>query len=391
MFKKKKNQTEGVYHKKTREEKYDLVINHGLEEGYEHLSLEKKEFLNETSRLFNKPKKIFLGMGDFLEVGDYSKLLDSIFYDEGSVHFEKILDKNNRKIAEMGNIPFSFFKLAVYYPEFLLKEVPTYCTSVIGKKSRLFPGAEMFIRYVKEYDPMILSAMPYEIAIELVKRLDLDDEHLISTEYKLKQNEMKKDVYAGDVVRFISGDRKSLEIEKHLGGLELTDRDIVYIGRGEAGAKTFSHVNSIAFNPSRSIVTESSITLYGSSLESLLVLFNFEGEIDRVLSSADFEPFLPSLVVFSEKKEKSEELINLEMEHLLWQSNIIGQRIERAGESYTSVEREIEVTFGGSFIDMKQVRNMISRRMSQYRENPQELVKEIYHLALQRYKNFCTV
>ena len=69
-----------------------------------------------------KPKKIFLGMGDFLEVGDYSKLLDSVFYDEGSVHFEKILDKNNRKIAEMGNIPFSFFKLAVYYPEFLLKE-----------------------------------------------------------------------------------------------------------------------------------------------------------------------------------------------------------------------------------------------------------------------------
>ncbi len=379
------------YTKKSKEEKYDLIINRGIEKGFEHHSLGKKEFLNETSRLLNEPKKIFLGMGDFLEVGDYSKLLDSIFYDEGSARFEKVLDKNNRKISEMGNIPFSFFKLGIYYPEFLLKEVPTYCTSVIGKKSRLFPGAEIFVRYIKEYDPMILSAMPYEIAIELVKRLDLGNEHLISTEYKLAKNEMKKEVYAGDILRFISGDRKSLEIEKHLGGLDLRDEDIVYIGRGEAGAKTFSHVNSIAFNPSASIVSESTITLYGSSLESLLVLFNFKGEIDRVLSSTDWEQYLPSLVVFSEKKEKSEELIKIEKEHQIWQNNIIGQRIEHSGESYASVEREIEVTFGGSFVDMKEVRKMISERMYQYRDKPQELVKEIYHIALQRYKNFCTV
>jgi len=371
--------------------KYDLIINHGIEEGFEHKQLEKRDFIRETARLLGKPKKIFLGMGDFLEVGDYSKLLDSVFYDETGVHFEKILDKNNRKIAEMGNIPFSFFKIAVYYPEFLLKEVPTFCASVIGKKSRLFPGSEVFIRYLKEYDPLILSAIPFEIAIELVTRLGLNKENLISTEYKIAANELKQEVYDGEVTRFISGDRKSLEIEKHLGGLNLQDNEIVYIGRGEAGAKTFSSVNSIAFNPSRNIVSESTISLYGSSLESLLVLFNFEGELNTLLASHQWEEYLPSLVVFSEKKEKSEELINIETEHQMWQNNVIGLRIEHAGESYASVEREIDVTFGGSFVDMKQVRSMIAKRMSNYQDNPQELVKEVYHIALQRYKNFCTV
>ena len=75
----------------------------------------------------------------------------------------------------------------------------------------------------------------------------------------------------------------------------------------------------------------------------------------------------------------------------MWQNNVIGLRIEHAGESYASVEREIDVTFGGSFVNMKEVRSMIAKRMSRYQDNPQELVKEIYHIALQRYKNFCTV
>jgi hypothetical protein len=55
------------------------------------------------------------------------------------------------------------------------------------------------------------------------------------------------------------------------------------------------------------------------------------------------------------------------------------------------VEREIEITFGGSFVNMQEVRDMIGKRMQAYREKPQELVKEIYRIAKQRYKNFCTV
>ncbi len=34
---------------------------------------------------------------------------------------------------------------------------------------------------------------------------------------------------------------------------------------------------------------------------------------------------------------------------------------------------------------------MIEERMRAYREKPQELVREIYRIAKQRYNNFCTV
>ena len=129
--------------------KYSLVINKGLAEGFELYEMEKKEFLRETSKLFKRPKKIFLGLGDFLEVGDYKKLLDSIFFDEEGARFENILDKNNRKISEEGNIPFSFFKIAVYFPDFLLKEVPTFCVSVIGKKIQAFPRRREFCKVYK--------------------------------------------------------------------------------------------------------------------------------------------------------------------------------------------------------------------------------------------------
>lgn len=371
--------------------KYTLVINSGAEEGFEVREMEKKEFLREASKLLKKPKKVFLGLGDFLEVGDYKKLLDSIFFVEEGARFENILDRNNRKVAEEGNIPFSFFKMAVYFPDFLLKDVPTFCVSVIGKKSRLFPGAENFIRFIKEYDPTVLSAMPYEVAVEFTRRLGLPEKNVISTEYKITKDASNHDVYAGDIQRFISGDRKSLEIEKTLGGLGLQDDDSVYIGSGEAGIKTFSHVNSIAFNPPATIASQSGISLYGSSLESLLALFNFEGELDVIFSSSAWEEFIPSLIVVSNKKGKSSELIELEHRHLTLQNNIIGQRMEHSGESYTSVEREIEITFGGSFVDMDEVRRMISERMAAYLDNPQELVKEIYRIARQRYKNFCTV
>ncbi len=373
------------------EKKYSLVINHGIEKGFEKHELEKKEFIREISFMLKEPKKIFLGLGDFLEVGDYNQLLDSIFFDKEGVKFENILDRNNRKISEAGNVPFSFFKLAVYFPDFLLKEVPVSCVSMIGEKSRLFPGAEVFIHYIKDYDPVVLSALPYEMAIEFVKRLGLGDGNLISTEYSVKQNESRRDVYAGGVDRFISGDRKSIEIEKYMSRHLLTEDEVLYIGRGEAGTKTFSTVNSIAFNPSSGVMPESRVTLYGSSLESLLVLLNYKGVLEKFLLTESMEDYIPSLVVFSEVKEKSDDLMQLELRNLQLQNNIIGQIIEHSADSYLSVEREINVAFGGSSINMKAVREMISSRMEVYRKNPQELVKKIYGMAKERYKNYCQI
>lgn len=370
------------------EEKYNLIINRGIEEGFEIRSLEKKDFLRETSSLLKKPRKIFLGLGDFLEVGDYNKLLDSIFFDEEGVQLENILDKINRRISEEGNIPFSFFKLAVYFPDFLLRDVPTACVTAIGRQSRLFPGAVNFVKYIKEYDPLVLTAIPREIAIEFVKRVGLGEKNLIATEYKVRLNESARDVYAGDINRFISGDRKSIEIERVMNEQELREEEVVYIGRGEAGVKTFSTVNSIAFNPPENIIPASRINLYGSSLESLLVLFNFDGELEKFLLSDAIEEYLPPLVVYSEAKKKSPELIDLELREGHMQNNIIGQRIEYSGESYYSVERDIEVAFGGSSIDIRAVRQMISNRMANYKKNPQKLVREISAIAKERYMNF---
>ncbi len=371
-------------------EKFTFIINRGIKEGFEVLELRKMDFLQMTAGLLRKPRKVFLGLGDFLEVGDYSKLLDTLFFNVEGVKIEKLLDEYNRKISADGNIPLSFFKIAVYYPDFLLKDVPTFCVSVIGKKSRLFPGAENFIRYIKDFDPLILTAMPYEIAIEFGRRLDLNDENLLSTSYITRRGGRLKDVYAGGVNRFVSGNRKSIEIEKRLTGLDLRNEDAVYIGRGEAGVKTFSHVNSVAFNPPVNIMPESRITLYGSSLESLLVLFNFGDKHARLLISDAWEQYMPSLIVYSEVKEKSEELIEIEKMHLKWQDNIIAQRIEHSGESYKSVEREIEVILGGYFVDMKEVREMINSRMKAYRNSPEALMEEIYRMASARYTNLCS-
>lgn len=372
-------------------ETYDIIINRGPDQAFETLSLEKKDFLRHAATLIKEPKRIFLGLGDFLEIGDYSKMMDSVFFNEEGVKFENILDSNNRRIASSGNVPFSFFKLAVYYPDFLLKDVPTSCISAIGEKARLFPGAENFIKNIKKYEPIVLTAMPHEIAIELVKRVGLNEQNLLATSYKTKKDRLNRDVYAGDIHRFISGNRKSLEIEKDMNELGLSDEDIVYIGRGEAGMNTFSTVNSIAFNPSKNIIQESRITLYGSSLESLLVLFNFDGSLTRHLSSEIAEGFLPSLIVCSDSKDKSEELIELELSHLRLEGNILGQRIEHSGESYESVERDVEVAFAGSSININEVKNSITERMMAYQSKPQDLVKKIYDIAKVRYKNFFRV
>ncbi|OHD66790.1 MAG: hypothetical protein A2176_09955 [Spirochaetes bacterium RBG_13_51_14] len=373
------------------DEKYKLIINQGKAKGFEQISLEKKDFLKEISFLLNEPKKVFLGLGDFLEIGDYSTLIDNIFFDTEGIKIENILDSNNRRISLEGDVPFSFFKLAVYFPDFLLKDVPTSCISAIGEKSRLFPGAEIFIKFIKPYEPLVLTAMPFEIAIEFVKRVGLDENNLLSTEYKKKNGTVNKEVYAGDIIRFISGDRKSLVIEKHMHGHDLKENDVVYIGRGEAGVKTFSTVNSIAFNPFDNIIPESRITLYGSSLVSLLVLFNYNGKLDYFLKSESFDEYMPSLVVYSAVKEKAPELIDIEIQHRNLQNNIIGQRIEHSGTSYKSVEREIEVVFAGSSININQVKTMVTERMQAYRHNPGDLVKKIYDIARVRYKNFCTV
>jgi phosphoserine phosphatase len=372
------------------DDKFELIINHSKDSGFESIKLEKRDYLKELSYLLAEPKKVFLGLGDFLEIGDYSTLIDNIFFDTEGIKIENILDDNNRRLSSEGDVPFSFFKLAVYFPDFLLKDVPTSCISVIGEKSRLFPGAETFIRFIKYYGPLILTAMPTEIAIEFVKRVGLNESNLIATEYKKKMDKVKKEVYAGDINRFISGDRKSLVIEKYMHEHNLKENEVVYIGRGEAGVKTFSTVNSVAFNPFDNIIPQSKITLYGSSLVSLLVLFNFKGNLDEVLLSESFEEFIPSLVVYSAVKEKSPELIDIEVRHRNMQSNIIGARVEHSGESYKSVEREIEVVFGGSSININQVKQLVTDRIEEYRRNPGELVKKIYDIAKVRYKNFCT-
>jgi hypothetical protein len=180
-------------------------------------------------------------------------------------------------------------------------------------------------------------------------------------------------------------------IGKYIVENNLNDDDVVYIGRGEAGIKTFSTVNSIAFNPFDNIIPESRITLYGSSLISLLVLFNFNGRLDSLIRSKFFEEYIPSLVVSSTVREKPQELVDLEVQHRNMQSNIMGLRVEHSGVSYKSVEREIEVVFAGSSININQVKEMVTSRIQTYRKNPGELVKKIYDIAMARYKTFCTV
>lgn len=367
---------------------YTLVQSHGAGGGYHIQELDRKNFILQLRNHLIPPQKVFLGMGDFMEVGDYSQLIDTVLFDRDGVMFENILDRNNRKMSLTGEVPFSFFKLAVYYPDYLLRDVPTTVISAVGSKARLFPGAESFVQYIRDYDPMILSALPWEMAVEFVRRLGLSDSSLISTRYRVAMNENKREVYSGGVERFISGDRKILEIEKYMEKNALSPRDILYIGRGEAGTRTFATVNSIAFNPSLGVIPESPVTLYGSSVEALLVLFNFTGELDRYLLSDAMEPNLPSMVVFSDARDKAPELIELELKHLRLENNIIGQRLEHTADSFPSMQQEIEISFGGTSINLQEVREMISRRMNVYRKNPQELVRRIYNIARERYKNF---
>ena len=168
---------------------HTLIINRGREEGFDSRDLDRDDFIKEASRLLKKPRQLFFGLGDFVEIGDYNNLLDSIFFEKEGVKFENLLDRINRIVSVGGQIPFSFMKLAVYFPDFLLKDIPVSCVSTIGKKSRLYPGARNFIQYIRDYNPVALTAMPYEIAIEFVKRVGLGDENLISTVYKVTVDE----------------------------------------------------------------------------------------------------------------------------------------------------------------------------------------------------------
>jgi hypothetical protein len=373
-----------------KEKTYELIINNGLDGGYERHILDKKSYIKESAKLLTRPKKIFLGLGDFLELGDYNNLIDAVLLDQDVAKLEGIIDKNNRKISEEGDIPFSFFKLAVYYPDFLFKDVPVECISTIGRKARLFPGSEVFIRNIKKYNPLVLTAIPYEISIEYMKRMGLGKINLLATEYK-KTVVNKKEIFTGDIVKFISGNRRSLAIEKVMAEMDYRNDDVLYIGRGEAGSNTFTTYNSIAFNPAEGLLSKPKYSLYGSTLESLLVLFNYDNELEDYLMSDQYEENLPSMIVYSHVKEKSRELIDLELEHRQMQENIIGLKIEHSEDSYASLEREINVLLGASTVNISMVRNMIFTRMQKYLDDPQGLVRDIYSIARERYKNFCTV
>ena len=373
-----------------KENTYELIINNGPDQGYEHYILDKKTFIQETAKLLTRPKKIFLGLGDFLELGDYNNLIDAVLLDQDITKLEGIIDKNNRKISEEGDIPFSFFKLAVYYPDFLFKGVPVECISTIGRKARLFPGSEGFIRHIKKYNPLVLTAIPFEISIEYMKRMGLSKINLLATEYK-KAVVNNREIFTGDIIKFVSANRRSLAIEKIMAEMDYKNDDILYIGRGEAGSNTFTAHNSIAFNPAEGILSKPQYSIYGSTLESLLVLFNYDNELEEHLLSDSYEQNLPSLIVFSRIKGKSRELIELELEHRQMQENIIGLKIEHSEDSYASLEREINVLLGASTINISMVRSMIFSRMTKYLDDPQGLVRDVYSIARERYKNFCTV
>ena len=375
--------------KNRKDHKYELIINYGLNEGFERHILDKQSFIKESSKFLIRPKKIFLGLGDFLELGDYNNLIDAVLLDQDVAKLEGIIDKNNRKISEEGDIPFSFFKIAVYYPDFLFKGVPVECISTIGKKARLFPGSEVFIRNIKKYNPLVMTAIPYEISIEYMKRMGLSKINLLATEYK-KAVVNNREIFTGDIIKFVSGNRRSLAIEKVMAEMDYRNDDVLYIGRGEAGSNTFTTYNSIAFNPAEGILSKAKYSIYGSTLESLLVLFNFDNELEDYLMSDQYEENLPSMIVFSQKKEKSRELIDLELEHRQMQENIIGLKIEHSEDSYASLEREINVLLGASTVNISMVRSLIFSRMSKYLDDPQGLVKDIYSIARERYKNFCT-
>jgi len=374
---------------KKNEKNITLIINRGLRDGFAEYTLNKTEFLQKISKFLKEPRKVFLGMGDFLELGDYNNLIDAILLDNQFAQLEAILDKNNRKIAESGEIPFSFFKLAVYFPEFILKETHVDLISIIGQKGRLFPGAMEFIDFARKYDPLVLTAIPYEISIEYIKRLGLSSENLYSTEYnKYKE---KPSFFSGGISRFVSGNRRIIEIEKKMSEMNYTFEDVIYIGHGEAGSNTFSNFNSIAFNPPEPIMDRSRFNIYGSTLESIAVLFNFDESMNRYLLSPEFEDSFPSLLVYSEVREKSDSLIRVELEHRRMQENTIGMKIEHSQDSYASLEREIDVLLGASTVNLSEARSIIHSRLQKYIDDPNSLVKDVYNIAKERYKNFCTV
>lgn len=366
------------------ENEYTLIKSYD-EDKFDLETYDRKSFVREIASIIEKPKKIFMGMGDLLEVGDYNSMLDTILINDIGVRFENLIDEQNRKASETRGIPSSFFKLGVYLPDFLLKNVPTMCASIIGKRARLFPGAETFMKHIKDYDPVVLTAIPFEIAIEFINRLDLADHNLVSTVYKVHHEYNRIASYSGGLEKFISGNRKSIEIQKFMSEHDLTDNQVIYLGRGEAGSKTFSTVNSIAFNPEFSIINESNINIYGSSLESLLVLFNYDNKLERFLFSDPVEGLLPSLVVFSYGENKSQKVIDIETEHRIMQNNIFGLRIEHSGESYESVERDIYISFAGSPINFNEVKEMLHKRMKYYEKNPEELLDHVNQIAEERY------
>ena len=50
------------------EKKYFFILNHGPDEGFEKYTLSKDEFIRMIAEYITEPKKVFLGLGDFLEI-----------------------------------------------------------------------------------------------------------------------------------------------------------------------------------------------------------------------------------------------------------------------------------------------------------------------------------
>ena len=99
---------------------------------------------------------------------------------------------------------------------------------------------------------------------------------------------------------------------------------------------------------------------------------------------------MPSLVVLSSVKEKRDDLVEIELEHRQLQENIIGLKMEHSEDSYGTLEREINVMLGASAVNIAAVRNMIFNRLKGFINEPQLLVRDIYNIAKERYKNLCS-
>lgn len=217
---------------------------------------------------------------------------------EAQEKYNQYADANIKAVVNEGQTSFCWHAPTMFVGQ-LLEGLSTEINRVIGRNTRLVPGAEIYICRLIDglgYDVTAVTAGHQEAAEEVSKRAGI--EKTIGTQLKNSNG-----IYIMEIKRFIGGIHKLKHVQKILGNGDGSYRG-THIGDSWSDVETLGGINnSIAFNPGCIYALRNArISAIGASKTGLIPFFDYKGKYDGEIR----EEQLPQTIIIMETAKNQE-------------------------------------------------------------------------------------